>query len=393
MADAPAEVQVQVEGPIGDVRIGPASRDFQAAGGGSSLELTAPESGAVWIETTGREPLALLVDPPQHDVPQAGDNVTIFGPGDHDVGLLELTDGHTVYIAPGAVVYGGLIGSAADVRIIGRGCLDAGRLERPHKAIELVQARNVFIEGVSVRNGPCWTTAPMWCENVTYRNVKLFSDGRNGDGIDVVASRDVAIEDCFFRCTDDCISLKSHVDPRFVSQSEDVENRGDIEDIRVSGCVMVGWDASDGFTIGFESRGDYTRNIRVSDCDVIHAWGGNHAGGHSAFSVICDGPTTISDVIFENIRAEETVLKNFDIFITDGHEYTMGDPGHIRDVTIRNCHWAADKPILLRGHDDAHRVKGVRFEGCTVAGRPLTGPDAADVQIKEYVDDVTFSAE
>ncbi|MFP4140641.1 MAG: glycosyl hydrolase family 28 protein [Phycisphaerae bacterium] len=391
IAAEPADVRIDTDGPVGDVRISPASRDVQPSHAKSSVELTAPAAGAVWIETTGRDPLVLLADPPVESVPEAdGANVTVFGPGEHDVGLLELQDGQTLFLAAGAVVYGGLIGSPKDVAIVGRGVLDAGRLERPHKAIELVEARNVLVDGIVVRNSPCWTTAPMWCENVAYRNVKIFSNGRNGDGIDVVASRNVTIENCFFRCTDDCISLKSHVDPRFLSQSRGVENAGNIENVRVTGCVMVGWSASDGFTVGFESRGDYTRNIHVSDCDVIYARGDNHAGGHSAFSLICDGPTTISEVVFENMRVEETVLKNFDIFITDGQKYTMGDPGHVHDVVIRNCHWDADRPILLRGHDGDHRVRGVRFEGCTVAGKPLTAPDAADVQINEFVDDVTF---
>ncbi|MFW5690535.1 MAG: glycosyl hydrolase family 28 protein, partial [Planctomycetota bacterium] len=248
IAAEPADVRIDTDGPVGDVRISPASRDVQPSHAKSSVELTAPAAGAVWIETTGRDPLVLLADPPVESVPEAdGANVTVFGPGEHDVGLLELQDGQTLFLAAGAVVYGGLIGSPKDVAIVGRGVLDAGRLERPHKAIELVEARNVLVDGIVVRNSPCWTTAPMWCENVAYRNVKIFSNGRNGDGIDVVASRNVTIENCFFRCTDDCISLKSHVDPRFLSQSRGVENAGNIENVRVTGCVMVGWSASDGF--------------------------------------------------------------------------------------------------------------------------------------------------
>jgi hypothetical protein len=40
--------------------------------------------------------------------------------------------------------------------------------------------------------------------------------------------------------------------------------------------------------------------------------------GPAAFSIICDGPAWISDVLFEDIRVEERVEKLFEINITDG---------------------------------------------------------------------------
>ncbi len=52
------------------------------------------------------------------------------------------------------------------------------------------------------------------------------------------------------------------------------------------------------------------------------------------------------------------------------------------------------KNPAIRGHSVGFgvdcRCRGVRFEGCTVAGKPLKAPADADVQINDCVDDVTF---
>ena len=135
---------------------------------------------------------------------------------------------------------------------------------------------------------------------------------------------------------------------------------------------MSGYNFSDGFTIGFEADTKSIEGITVRNCDVIRARGGNMVGEHAAFSIICDGPATIHDVTFEDIRVEENVSGLLDLCITDGSLYTKTPPGHIRGVHLKNIQWQTSRPLLLRGHDQDHLVEDVTFEGCTVAGAPLT---------------------
>jgi hypothetical protein len=91
-----------------------------------------------------------------------------------------------------------------------------------------------------------------------------------------------------------------------------------------------------------------------------------------------------------------------DPHVVDG-ELTVRPPGPLKAaVSETRAHTEGEHSPPGADHDDRtqriavydcdaeHRVRGVRFEGCTVAGKPLTAPDAADVQINDYVDDVTF---
>ena len=52
------------------------------------------------------------------------------------------------------------------------------------------------------------------------------------------------------------------------------------------------------------------------------------------------------------------------------------------DVTLRDIAWTARNDIVLKGQG----ISGVRFENCTVGGRPL-----ADVEVLDGADTPTIS--
>jgi len=68
---------------------------------------------------------------------------------------------------------------------------------------------NVLIEGVTVTRSPFWQLHPLFCRNVTVRNVVMNSLGTNNDGCDPEACVDVLIEGCTFDTGDDCIAIKA----------------------------------------------------------------------------------------------------------------------------------------------------------------------------------------
>jgi polygalacturonase len=216
------------------------------------------------------------------------------------------------------------------------------------------------------------------CTNVRYENVKVISFGPGGDGINPLGSRHVVINDCFLRCTDDCIAIKSPDSTRIV------------EDILVTNNTMIGYAFSDGITIGFETNGPHIRNVNVRNCDILMARGGSRVDGHSAFSIICDGPALITDIFYEDIRVEEPVLKLFELNITDGTKYGIDPPGHIRNIHLKNISWASERPIILNGFDREHRVENILFENCTIEGKPLTGTENPVFRINEFVGDIRF---
>ena len=79
--------------------------------------------------------------------------------------------------------------------------------------------------------------------DVRIENINLVNWILNGDGIDVVCSRDVLLKDCFIRCYDDCITLKVRHNAKPMS---------DLVDIRIEGCLI--WaDFARGVVIGLEA--------------------------------------------------------------------------------------------------------------------------------------------
>jgi hypothetical protein len=135
-------------------------------------------------------------------------------------------------------------------------------------------------------------------------------------------------------------------------------------------------------TVGFEADAESVEGIAVRNCDILYARGANMVGQHSAFSIICDGPAVIRGVTFEDIRVEENVAQMFELNVTSGAIYAKAPPGHIRNVRLKNIQWETAKPLLIRGHDKDHLVEDVVFEGCRVAGHPLS---SAQIQANEFV--------
>lgn len=369
-------IQIGVNHAIERYTIRPQSRGIKADVEGNGLSFSCGSPIHLVVEINNLPPLFLFINPVEIDPPLPGDpHVRYFGPGVHQVGMIELKDNDILYIAEDAVVYGALKGSPTNAKIVGRGILD-GRFE--HRLVYLENAQNVLFEGVILRSGKSWQNTLVNCENIIYRNVKVLSFSNNGDGINPLGSKNITIDRCFFRCTDDCIAIKSP-NPDMI-----------VENIRVQHSTMIGFAYSDGLTIGFETNGPSISDVVVTDCDILMARGGSQVGGHSAFSIICDGPAVISEVLFENIRVEEEVLKLFELHITDGTKYQENPPGHIRSIVLKNVTWASERPIILHGFNAEHQVVDVTFDHCKVAGVVLTGTSHPSFQINEFVRDVKF---
>jgi hypothetical protein len=388
--ERPTEVRITCRKEVGNWRVLPrrhAPAQVTQAGNTLTFRLDGPRK--LWIEADDVDPLLLFAELAEQDPPRkSAPGVRYFAPGKHNPGVIELHDGETIYLAEGAYVYGGIKGSPKQARILGRGVLDGSCLARPDKVIFLSEARDVLVEGITVRNGPGWTCLVRGSEKITFRNVKVISFGRNGDGINPVSSSDMTIEDCFFRCADDCMAAKL--------EWERGRPAANVERLTVRGCVMGGWLYADGFTIGFAGARAAVRDVLVRDCDILYARGNSGVKGHSAFSVILTGPTEVSNVRFEDIRVEGDVWKNFELNAT-GHTSGQqmparpGPGGRIKGVHLRNVAWAAQRPIILRGHDADHLVEDVTFENCTVAGQKLTAVEKPLFDVNEHVRGIKFA--
>jgi polygalacturonase len=152
--------------------------------------------------------------------------------------------------------------------------------------IRPVESKNVRIEGIHIVGSPMWTIHPLYCENVTIRDVVVETfPGGNTDGVDVDSCRHVRISDSYFDTGDDGICLKSGKDAdglRVNRPTEDVaitnctihrahgavvlgsETSGGIRNVVASNIVSVGTDR--GIRIkSTRGRGGVEENIRFDN--------------------------------------------------------------------------------------------------------------------------------
>jgi hypothetical protein len=369
-------VTIEIDGTPKNVKIKPVSRNIKPVIKGNQISFTWEGPGQLVIETDDLPTLFLFANPDETEIPkETAAGVKYFGPGVHHAGYIELKNDETVYIAAGAVVYGGIrANGVSNIRVIGRGILD-GKSEFQQMVL-IENSSNIRFEGVTIRNGRGWTNTLVNCRNIEYSNVKVLGFGPSSDGINPAGSQQVRIKDCFMRCTDDCVAIKA----------PDYQNP--VQDVLVTNCIMIGFAYADGVTIGYETNAAFIKNVTVRDCDILLARGGSRVEGHSGFSIICDGPAEISNILFENIRVEKSEIKLFELNITDGTLYGDDKPGHIRDVILRNVEWFHEGPIIIRGFGQNNRVQNVSFENCTVAGLPLKKLEKKIFSINEFTDGI-----
>ena len=372
----PVTILIQANVKIDSFRIRPESRNIKANVEGSRITFTISGPQKLYIEINNLPHLAIFADPPEVNPHKKGDpGVIYFGPGVHNPGKINLVSNMTMYIAAGALVNADIYGKdLKNVSIEGRGIIQG--------KIDVRGSTGFNVSGIFMRNTKGWTNTLTDCHHCSYRNVKIFSYEAiySVDGIDPVSCTDFTIDDCFMRCRDDCVAIKS------------TEKNLRVDSVFVSNCVMVGWACSDGVTIGFELNGGPVENIFVKNCDILYARGDGRTQGHSAFSIVCDGPALVRNIHFEDIRVENQVeFKNLEIIVTDGSLYGTDPPGQIRGVWLTNVHWAnKSRPFIIRGYSPDNLASDIVFENCRVGDKILKNINDADIRINSFARNIQF---
>lgn len=167
------------------------------------------------------------------------------------LGLISATDAENITITG----TGKILGNTA---IPGRVAKGTGW--RHPALLEFVNVKNLLVETVYTKQNAMWSTHPIFCENVTFRNVAING---GADGIDVDSCRNVLIESCTFDTSDDCISLKSGrgMEGNTIARP--------CEDVHIANCSFVDhvWAC---IGIGSELSAG-VRNVRVENCKCLGA--------------------------------------------------------------------------------------------------------------------------
>jgi polygalacturonase len=124
-------------------------------------------------------------------------------------------------------------------------------------------------------------------------HLKIVSDNGNDDGIDVVGSRNVLIDNCFIRTKDDCIAIKAGV-----NYFTDFESGGNVKNVTVQNSVFWNGTWGNGLEIGFETRAGTMENIVFRNLDIIHV----ERGG--TFTIHNGDRAVVKNVLYEDIHFE-----------------------------------------------------------------------------------------
>ena len=83
---------------------------------------------------------------------------------------------------------------------------------RPGQLICFVESKEVYVQGITIRNAPCWGVFVHGCEYVRITGIQVFNHktALNTDGIDIDCSRYVTISDCNIETGDDAITFRTY---------------------------------------------------------------------------------------------------------------------------------------------------------------------------------------
>jgi polygalacturonase len=261
-------------------------------------------------------------------------------------------------------------------KIRGGGTVDGGGLRwnqnghRQHFLI-FVSCADAVVEDLTINFPAAWTINPKFSERLIFRRLRIIGDlkgpnHKNTDGFDPYACKDVQILDSYYEAGDDCVAVKSGLDPNTKCTWQS-------ENILVKNLTCAG---GHGLTIGSEVSGGI-RNVTFSNIDI------SNSGPSVRIKSVCGRGGTVSDVTYENIKASKVAYAVwFDM------AYSSGSPDHcelagttqFRNIVVRNL--VAKDPteggiringLKVDGHKDMLPIQGLTLDNVQVSG------DNADV--------------
>jgi polygalacturonase len=183
-------------------------------------------------------------------------------------------------------------GSAPAPEVLSNGPTNVARQDiiRNPALMEFTRCKNVLVQDVFTQGNDMWSTHPVYCENVAFRNVAFHG---LADGIDVDSCKHVIIDGCAFETRDDCISLKSGrgMEGNVIGiPCEDIrisnctfndavwacigigsETSGGIRKVVVEHCTFLGAHTHAIYVKSRPGRGAFLEDITMTDLDVSNA--------------------------------------------------------------------------------------------------------------------------
>jgi hypothetical protein len=281
--------------------------------------------------------------------PPSGPNVTVIPAGVHRESL-NPKSGDTIYLEPGAFVFGSLnLWQVDNVKVLGRGTIiydgpqdpngDTGWLQQPDwHCIVSYQAHNVEIDGLTcIIRSRTWSIQMKDSTGFRLDDLRVIggdTGNANQDGMDWLGGGDTVVNHAFFRASDDDLAAlgnwDGYTEAAMVTPGADVSNVV-VENSEFSTSI------SNVARLGWPQKIYNLHNFTLRDSDILHGgigacgqtfgllgfWGANGASGDH------------SGVTFENL-----LLDNWYSLVQMEQEQPS-----LHGFMFRNI-WALDQPPL-----------------------------------------------
>lgn len=313
----------------------------------------------------GAEMLFIFANPPEVNPPKPDTpGVRYFAPGVYHENI-DVQNNQTVYLAPGAVVFGSLnVWGVKNAKILGRGTViydgpqtpssDVGWMHRRNwHVIVMDHARNIEVNGITcIVRSRTWMIQMLGSEHVLFENVKVIGGNpanANQDGMDWLGGGDTVVRDCFIRSSDDIFALYGnwlgYTDKELGTPGPPVRNitiENSVLSTSISNVVRVSWPKK-----VFNSS-----NFTLRDSDVLHMGSGGCGIPFALFEIWADpdGQGKHSHYLFQDIHLDDWYSLV---------QLRQPNP-EISDVKFQNI-WALETPSLVPSVLSG-KVKGVTFQ-------------------------------
>jgi hypothetical protein len=292
--------------------------------------------------------LFLFADSPPAP-PPSGPNVTIVPAGVHHESL-NPKSGDTIYLEPGAFVFGSLnLWQVDNVKVLGRGTIvydgpqdansDTGWMQKPDwHCIVSYQAHNVEIDGLTcIIRSRTWSIQMKDSTGLRFDDLRVIGGNpgnANQDGMDWLGGGDTIVNHSFIRASDDDLAALGNWDG--YTQAALTAPGADVSNVLVENSELS-TSISNVVRLGWPQKIYNLHNFTLRDSDILHAgigscgqtfgllgfWGANGASGDH------------SGVTFENL-----ILDNWYSLVQMEQEQPS-----LHGFTFRNI-WALDQPPL-----------------------------------------------
>jgi hypothetical protein len=316
-----------------------------------------------------------------------------FAPGYHYLvgSQLHVPSGKTIYLDGGAVVVGSFIcDSVQDVTIRGRGIIYLADIEKTtyFRGIQIEFSKNITIDGIVVVDPPHYTILIGKSSDIKINNFKSFSTRGWSDGIDMMSSMDVYINDVFMRNSDDCIAIYGSR-WNFFGDTKNVQVKNSILWADVAHPINMGGHGDHG------GKGDTIENIHFENIDILehHEPQENYWG---AMSINAGDMNVIKYVTFENIRVEDFELGQLlDIRVLFNKKYNPAPGDRIQNITFKNIEYNGrnEKRSRIYGYDSERTIEDVSFSNLRINGRTIRSADSEYFDTNEYAHNITFNSD